>query len=594
MENTLTGIKQDYILLENMIYDYNTLIKLDDNLNKDSSKEQILFTTKTNTDICNRNDISTKDMISTTFTSMESLDFSSRVVLEIAKENLGSTIKNLLEKIKNFIISSYNKIKLFIVKITTMYPLLENNNIKLIDKITELNSTKPFVINNRRDLKWVVNKAPMLMAITKDIHHLDMFLNPKNHMDIVNNFMSELKAIAKALWISPDINSVGFISNANKTIEDILRHNNTTVYDSLKTTLPELSSEKSKYNIYRVDGSTCKYRVYTEGGQEYGIKTIKFSNKTVSLPTHVEDKIIITKLFSPDEVIRMLRKNLSYISNIRQLASNVTDAIKNCENLSKEMDKFISDDMKSGAYRSLLNMYMKMNAFIANVLAVDTILSMYTTAQNIYYAFNKYIEIGFNLNNKISTEAQLPNLPEGVVNGDNPEFVRVLELNSDNTTTRDNITVSMSSEYTYSKAYQIEDKTYTIKDLNIIIEDLLKDTFISKLKESRGNGILNLFNEDELDGILTIKNEMENTILDIKSKTESNIVDVEEYTIKDTIKDYDRDMLLDYIDLDLSIDINSKLYSYLLDYLNKVVLEVNAVKYKIESTRQIKCNTIVS
>ena len=140
MENTLTGIKQDYVLLENMIYDYNTLIKLDDNLNKDSSKEQILFTTKTNTDICNRNDISTKDMISTTFTSMESLDFSSRVVLEIAKENLGSTIKNLLEKIKNFIISCYNKIKLFIVKITTMYPLLEKNNIKLIDKITELNS----------------------------------------------------------------------------------------------------------------------------------------------------------------------------------------------------------------------------------------------------------------------------------------------------------------------------------------------------------------------------------------------------------------------------------------------------------------------
>lgn len=593
MENTLTGIKQDYILLENMIYDYNTLIKLDDNLNKDSSKEQILFTTKTNTDICNRNDISTKDMISTTFASMESLDFSSRVVLEIAKENLGSTIKNLLEKIKNFIISSYNKIKLFIVKITTMYPLLENNNIKLIDKITELNSTKPFVINNRRDLKWVVNKAPMLMAITKDIHHLDMFLNPKNHIDIVNNFMSELKAIAKALCISPDINSVGFISNANKTIEDILRHNNTTVYDSLKTTLPELSSEKSKYNIYRVDGSTCKYRVYTEGGQEYGIKTIKFSNKTVSLPTHVEDKIIITKLFSPDEVIRILRKNLSYISNIRQLASNVTEAIKTCENLSKEMDKFISDDMKSGAYSSLLNMYMKMNAFIANVLAVETILSMYTTAQNIYYAFNKYIEIGFNLNNKISTEAQLPDLPEGVVNGDNPEFVRVLELNSDNTT-RDNITVSMSSEYTYSKAYQIEDKTYTIKDLDIIIEDLLKDTFISKLKETRGNGILNLFNENELDGILTIKNEMENTILDIKSKIESNIVDVKEYTVKDTIKDYDRDVLLDYIDLDLSIDINSKLYSYLLDYLNKVVLEVNAVKYKIESTRQIKCNTIVS
>lgn len=593
MENTLTGIKQDYILLENMIYDYNTLVKLDDNLNKDSSKEQILFTTKTNTDICNRNDISTKDMISTTFTSMESLDFSSRVVFEIAKENLGSAIKNILEKIKNFIISCYNKIKLFIVKITTMYPLLENNNIKLIDKITELNSSKPFVINNRRDLKWVVNKAPMLMAITKDIHHLDMFLNPKNHMDIVNNFMLELKAIAKALCISPDINSVGFISNANKTIEDILRHNNTTVYDSLKTTLPELSSEKSKYNIYRVDGSTCKYRVYTEGGQEYGIKTIKFSNKSATLPTHVEDQIIITKLFSPDEVIRILRKNLSYISNIRQLSSNVTDAIKTCENLSKEMDKFISDDMKSGAYRSLLNMYMKMNAFIANVLAVDTILSMYTTAQNIYYAFNKYIEIGFNLNNKISTEAQLPNLPEGVVNGDNPEFVRVLELNSDNTT-RDNITVSMSSEYTYSKAYQIEDKTYTIKDLNIVIEDLLKDTFISKLKETRGNGILNLFNENELDGILTIKNEMENTILDIKSKIESNIVDVKEYTVKDTIKDYDRDMLLDYIDLDLSIDINSKLYSYLLDYLNKVVLEVNAVKYKIESTRQIKCNTIVS
>lgn len=593
MENTLTGIKQDYILLENMIYDYNTLIKLDDNLNKDSSKEQILFTTKTNTDICNRNDISTKDMISTTFTSMESLDFSSRVVLEIAKENLGYTIKSLLEKIKNFIISSYNKIKLFIVKITTMYPLLENNNIKLIDKITELNSTKPFVINNRRDLKWVVNKAPMLMAITKDIHHLDMFLNPKNHMDIVNNFMLELKAIAKALCVSPDINSVGFISNANKTIEDILRHNNTTVYDGLKTTLPELSSEKSKYNIYRVDGSTCKYRVYTEGGQEYGIKTIKFTNKTVSLPTHVEDKIIITKLFSPDEVIRILRKNLSYISNIRQLASTVTDAIKTCENLSKEVNKFISDDMKSGAYRSLLNMYMKMNAFIANVLAVETILSMYTTAQNIFYAFNKYIEIGFNLNNKISTEAQLPNLPEGVVNGDNPEFVKVLELNSDDTT-RDNITVSMTSEYTYSKAYQIEDKTYTIKDLNIIIEDLLKDTFISKLKETRGNGILNLFNENELDGILTIKNEMENTILDIKSKIESNIVDVKEYTVKDTIKDYDRDMLLDYIDLDLSIDINSKLYSYLLDYLNKVVLEVNAVKYKIESTRQIKCNTIVS
>lgn len=593
MENTLTGIKQDYILLENMIYDYNTLIKLDDNLNKDSSKEQILFTTKTNTDICNRNDISTKDMISTTFASMESLDFSSRVVLEIAKENLGSTIKNLLEKIKNFIISCYSKIKLFIVKITTMYPLLENNNIKLIDKITELNNIKPFVINNRRDLKWVVNKAPMLMAITKDIHHLDMFLNPKNHMDVINNFMSELKAVVKALSISPDINSVGFISNANKTIEDILKHNNTTVYDNLKTILPELSSEKSKYNIYRVDGTTCKYRVYTESGQEYGIKTIKFSNKSVSLPTHVEDKIIITKLFSPDEVIRILRKNLSYISNIRQLASNVTDTIKTCENLSKEIDNFISDDMKSGAYRNLLNMYMKMNAFITNVLAVETILSMYTTAQNIYYAFNKYIEIGFNLNNKISTEAQLPNLPEGVVNGNNPEFVRVLDLNSDNTT-RDNITISMSSEYTYSKAYQIGDKTYNIKDLNVIIEDLLKDTFISKLKETRGNGLLNLFNEDELDGILTIKNEMENTILDIKNKIESNIVDIKEYTVKDTIKDYDRDMLLDYIDLDLNIYINSKLYSYLLDYLNKVVLEINTVKYKIESTRQIKCNTIVS
>lgn len=593
MENTLTSIKQDHIMLENMIHDYNTLIKLDDSLNKDCSKEQILFTTKVNSDICNRNSISTKNMISTVFSSMESLDFSSRVVLDITKENLTSSIENIIEKIKNFIIACYNKIKLFIVKITTMYPMVEKNNFKLIDKITELNNTKPFVINNRRDLKWVVNKAPILMSLTKDIHSLEMFLNDKNHIDILNNFMTELTTLHKTLLISPDINSVGFIDTANKAIDQILHHNNTTVYDGLKDVLPELRSEKSKYNIYRVDGSTCKYRTYTEGNNEYGVKTIKFANRSTSLPSHIEDKIVITKLFSPDEVIRLLRKNISYISSIRQLCNTVNDTIKKCDNLIKEIDNFTSIGIKSGSYRSILNTYMKMNAFIINVVSVETILSNYNISQNIYYAFNKYINIGFKLDNKISTEAQLPNLPEGVVNSNNPEFVRALDLNDENTA-RDNITISMSSEYTYTKAYQAGDKSYTITDLPVIIEDLFKDTFIEKLKETKGDGILNLFNENELCGIVDIKNELENTILDIRSKIESNIIDVDEYTVKDTIKDYDKDMLLDCIDLDLNININNKLYSYLIDYLDKVVLEVNSLKYKIESTRQIKCNTIVS
>lgn len=593
MESILTSIKQDYIMLENMMYDYNTLIKLDNNLNKDSSKEQILFATKTNTDICNRNDISTKNMISTTFSSMESLDFSSRVVLEIAKENLNFSITNLIEKIKNFIISSYNKIKLFIVKITTMYPLVENNNRKLIEKISKLKDIKPFTINNRRDLKWVVNKAPILMSITKDIHKLNIFIKDKNHIQILDNFMSELRILHKALLESPDINSVGFIDKANKAINYVLHHNNQTVYDELKTILPELSSEKSKYNIYRVDGSTCKYRTYVEGNNEYGVKTIKFSNRTASVPSHVEDKIIITNIFSPDEVIRIINENISYISNIRQLCNSVNNIVKECDNLIKQLDNITSIGIKSGSYRSLLNTYMKMNAFIVSSLSVETILSNYSTSQNIYYAFNKYIDLGFKTDNKVSTEAQLPNLPEGVVNGNNPEFVRALDLNDDNTT-RDNITINISSEYSYNKAYQIGDKTYTIKDLDIIIEDLLKDTFISKLKETKGNNILNLFNENELCGIVNIKNGFENTILDIKSKVESNMVDVDEYIVKDMVKDYNRDMILDYIDLDLSININNKLYGYLIDYLDKVVLEINALKYKIEATRQIKCNTIVS
>ena len=594
MTDMLTTLKSDYITIESLLNDYNMLLSLESNLEENPTKEQLQFISKINNEVCERNNISTKEYDSCEFVSMESLDYNSRVIVNIAKEDLKSIIATLFEKIKIFIEKAYQNLKLFIVKLGTTYPLAERNNMMLIEKINVLKAKKAFVINHREQLKWVVNKAPILFLINKDIHGLEAFLSTSNHLDIVNGFFKELSMLQQALLVSPEINLTGFIDNSNKAIDNILKTKTyKSVYDSLPSSLPDLSSVKSKFNIYRADGNKCKYRLYEEGAYENGIKTIKFSNKVASIPVHMEDRMVIPKLFSPDEVVRILRKNLTYIASIRQLGNSIDDVIKKCNELFKTVTNKVNPNMKSGSYKTLLNIYMKMNNFIVNTLSVECLLSNYTTSQNIYYTFNKYIEIGFNLSRTISNEAQLPNLPEGVVNGDNPEFVRALNLNEGGP--GDNIHVNIKNQYEYNRAFKCGEETFNLNNIQAILNCVLESSFIQDMKVDNGARYLNLFNDDEVRGYVNISTGMNRLKLDIQHMINNSIVETNPYIIEENKPtEFTKEMVLEYLGLTDIDKCNMKLYKYLLDQIDILIISLNSIISKIKETANIKINTVVS
>lgn len=596
MEKLLYEIKQDYIQAESLLKDFDTLLKLQTNLETNVSKESIQQVSKFNNEICNRHGISTKEYDSCEFVVMENLDYSSNVVVDIAKEDLKSVIWTIIEKIKQFIISAYNKLKLFFIKITTLHPLAEKNMYNLIDKIKTLKNEKPFTIANRRDLKWVVNKAPMLFLITQDIHQFEKFVSSETHLPVIDGFIKEIHILAKALQINPDVDFQGFLNNANKAIDAILQvKQSTSVYEPLSKLLPELNKEKNKSVIFRVDKSLCKYRVYEPGKIENGVKTIKFKNSSTGLPINVEDKIVITKLYSPDEIMRLLKVNIDYIGNIKQLSVYIDNKISECRDLTKSIETSISKETKSGAYKVLLGTYLKMVNFFTNTLSVEVVSSNYHTAMNVYYACNKYIELGFKLDRNVSTESQLPNLPEGVVNGSNSDYVKALSLNED---PKDEINVSLNNVSMYSIGYKKGDETLNVTNKEVlltVIEDLFKDTFIEELKNNKGVGILNLFNDETNNGFVNLRHGIDNAILDIQSKLNDNLVEVTEYQIEpNTDLSITQDEVLDYLNIEPNEKINRDLYSYLLKYIDTLIGVLNHISSKLNASRNVKSNTVVS
>lgn len=596
MEKLLYEIKQDYIQAESLLKDFDTLLKLQTNLETNVSKESIQQVSKFNNEICNRHGISTKEYDSCEFVVMENLDYSSNVVVDIAKEDLKSVIWTIIEKIKQFIISAYNKLKLFFIKITTLHPLAEKNMYNLIDKIKTLKNEKPFTIANRRDLKWVVNKAPMLFLITQDIHQFEKFVSSETHLPVIDGFIKEIHILAKALQINPDVDFQGFLNNANKAIDTILQvKQSTSVYEPLSKLLPELNKEKHKSVIFRVDKSLCKYRVYEPGKIENGVKTIKFKNSSTGLPINVEDKIVITKLYSPDEIMRLLKVNIDYIGNIKQLSVYIDNKISECRDLTKSIETSISKETKSGAYKVLLGTYLKMVNFFTNTLSVEVVSSNYHTAMNVYYACNKYIELGFKLDRNVSTESQLPNLPEGVVNSSNPDYVKALSLNED---PKDEINVSLNNVSMYTIGYKKGDETLNIINKEVlltVIEDLFKDTFIEELKNNKGVGILNLFNNETNNGFVNLRHGIDNAILDIQSKLNDNLVEVTEYQIEPNADlSIAPDDVLDYLNIEPNEKINRDLYSYLLKYIDTLIGVLNHISSKLNASRNVKSNTVVS
>lgn len=596
MEKLLYEIKQDYIQAESLLKDYEALLKLQTNLETNISKESIQQVSKFNNEICNRHGISTKEYDSCEFVVMENLDYSSSVVVDIAKEDLKSVIWSIIEKIKQFIISAYNKLKLFFIKITTLHPLAEKNMYNLIDKIKTLKNEKPFTIANRRDLKWVVNKAPMLFLITQDIHQFEKFVSSETHLPVIDGFIKEIHILAKALQINPDVDFQGFLNNANKAIDTILQvKQSTSVYEPLSKLLPELNKEKNKSVIFRVDKSLCKYRVYEPGKIENGVKTIKFKNSSTGLPINVEDKIVITKLYSPDEIMRLLKVNIDYIGNIKQLSVYIDNKISECRDLTKSIETSIGKETKSGAYKVLLGTYLKMVNFFTNTLSVEVVSSNYHTAMNVYYACNKYIELGFKLDRNVSTESQLPNLPEGVVNGSNPDYVKALSLNED---PNSEINVSLNNVSMYTIGYKKGDETLNIINKEVlltVIEDLFKDTFMEELKNNKGVGILNLFNTETDNGFVNLRHGIDNAILDIQSKLNDNLVEVTEYQIEpNTDLSITPDDVLDYLNIEPNEKINRDLYSYLLKYIDTLIGVLNRISSKLNASRNVKSNTVVS
>ena len=596
MERLLSEIKQDYIQAESLLHDYDSLVKLQSKLEYDVSKETLQQISKFNNEICNRHGISTKEYDSCEFVVMENLDYSSNVVVEIAKEDLKSVIWTIIEKIKQFIINAYNKLKLFFIKLTTLHPIAEKNMYKLIDNIKTLKNTKAFMINNRRDLKWVVNKAPMLFLITQDVHQLEKFVSSDTHTPIVDGFMKEIHIIAKALQVNPDVDLQGFLTNANKAIETILNvKQSTSAYEPLAKLLPDINKEKHKSVIFRVDKSICKYRVYEPGKIENGVQTIKFNTLKSGLPINVEDKIVITKLYSPDEIMRLLKVNIDYIGNIKQLSTYIDSKVTECRDLTKSIESTISKETKSGAYKVLLGTYLKMVNFFTNTLGVEVISSNYHTAMNIYYACNKYIELGFRLDRNVSTESQLPNLPEGVVNGSNPDYVKALSLNEDPS---DEINVHLNNVSMYSIGYKKGNETINIVNKEVlltIMEDLFKDTFVEELKNTQGNGYLNLFNAEANNGFVNLRHGLDNAIIDIKSKLNDNLVEVTEYAIEpNTDLSITPDDVLDYLNIEPNEKINRDLYSYLLKYIDTLTSVLNNISSKLNASRNVKSNTVVS
>lgn len=409
------------------------------------------------------------------------------VTMQVATEDARSIYDKVMSALESLFTFIWNSIKAFAVKAMTLYPVIENNCQDLFNYIENNKRTKQFKIEDRNALKWVINKCPLFFRLATDIPTLETLISSSNRMDIIKALVNETLTYGNILNSeNPDVNPTGFTDKVNNAITNLIKNNNSKIFNPLKQLvkgIPNDVEDKTQITVYRVDGKIAKYREVTIGSTISGISSLVVTNRTYKLESGEEDQIAIGKLYSPDELARLIRTDMNFISTINSFYNSAKEEIKKIENQSKSIKQFYnSNAIKSSAYMAALNNYFKLSKFIIASLAVELFVSHYKSAQNIYYMVLKYTELGFEVKrdmNTISKEDALgvtppvEDVPSENKEGEGidllPEVVSINNLEEEGTT--DQVVTDEDGE-----PVDVEPKTETVADEEGQIEKTGQDT----------------------------------------------------------------------------------------------------------------------
>lgn len=403
---------------------------------------------------CRIANIAHETMSSYTYLSIESGTVDTYSVCVVALEDAKSIYNKIIEMIKNLFTKLINSLKTLAIKIATVYPIIENNCNNLINYIEASKRTKPFDIPNREAFKWIINKMPMMFMICRDMPSIENMLTIKTNTAVVDNVVKDCLNYGSSLLTSPDVNMVGFTTAVNNVANEIVNGKDTGPYSAIFSHIQDLNKDTGKKVIYRLDGKIVKYRVISSNGTTSGITDLSVSNRVFRITTEEEERIVLGKMFSPDELSRLLRKNMQFISSINTFHSGMKIKLNEVNSLTDKIDKYYkANSISSGAYMAALNNYYRLVKPLISNLTAEMLISYYRTAQDIYYMVLKYCELGFKADrslNTISNESHFitvedfddlhnDNLPEvlsledsDVIDGDNNDLLNMAVTPDDN------------------------------------------------------------------------------------------------------------------------------------------------------------------
>lgn len=345
--------------------------------------------------IANSLNITTESLLSKNYISIESINpNTTNVYIEISTEDAKSVFKKIMEFLEKVFITLYNHIRVFLVKLITLYPVLEKSINKLI-YFLENNKDTEHKILDKRDMKYVISRSPILFALANDTVKIEALLDNKRTLEIAKNMTEDIITLGNYLKNVNISTEVDFHKKFNTIIENIVNKKDNTIYSPLDNYIDPKSRYKSKNSIYRADGRSIKYRTI-EYNKIIGIYDVYINNRTDKISSRDEEIISIPRSYSPDSLIKLLRKDLYYIADINTFHNTVKTYIKQVEDITKNVrSNFKKQTVDSNGYKAL-TIYYKLVKFITLTLPTELYLGHFKTAQDVYYACNKYADISYN------------------------------------------------------------------------------------------------------------------------------------------------------------------------------------------------------
>ena len=319
--------------------------------------------------------------------------------IEVASEDLSSVLSKMFTMLKNFIIKIIDLTKKLYVEIVSLYPILQTNMTKLITYLTD-RMNQPRNQISREQLRWIINKAPVIFAMCKDPAEIRAFLHAKRLVPSIGSIYEDGLLYGNAILNAKKMRDDTFLVDQMKRVTDtIMNTPDKSVYVPLIKILPELEKESTdgKICIIRGDGRTIKFRRLYLDGEDAGIPVIRAKVKTTTIDPINEERILVGKIYSLEEVISILRDNLSFVSEIRTFYNGLSQMIAGSRKMVNGIeDLMVGTTANESLKQSITRNFYNITKTGLGLLNSDILLGYYNTARDIYYAMHKYADLWFN------------------------------------------------------------------------------------------------------------------------------------------------------------------------------------------------------